>query len=55
VVSKVCRGDSKGFANSFQGIRGYFSVMTALKFDVVLKNNRGTYLIGGIISLSISS
>jgi hypothetical protein len=32
VVPKVCYADSKEFATSSQGIRGYVSVMAAWKF-----------------------
>jgi hypothetical protein len=32
VVSKVCSADPNGYATSSHGIRGYTSVMAALKF-----------------------
>jgi len=32
VVSKLCSADSKGSVTGYQGIRGYISVMAALKF-----------------------
>jgi hypothetical protein len=36
VVTKVCSADPKGSSSSSQGIRGYISVMAALKFTCSL-------------------
>jgi hypothetical protein len=36
-VTKVCFADPKGSLTSFQGIRGYISLMVTSKFDVLLK------------------
>ena len=36
-VPKVCSADPLGSAASSQGIRGYISVMAALKFGILIK------------------
>jgi len=36
VVRKVCCADTKGSVTSYQGIRGYISVMAALTFPYYL-------------------
>jgi hypothetical protein len=54
VVTKVRSTGPKGSATSSQGIRGYISVMAALKFFFkfkeycFVKNNRGTSLTGDV-------
>ena len=42
VVPKLCSTDPKVSATTSRGIRGYISVKSTLKSDIVLKSNRGT-------------
>jgi len=46
VVPKMCSTDIRGFETSSHGTGGYISVMITLKFDVLLKINPPTSLIG---------
>ena len=43
VVPKVRFADPKGFATSSQGIRGYISVMAALKFTYFIIKGRVSF------------